>query len=239
MRKVSWITTKPVEYYKDIRIMADTGLHDQLATIVAGILPKGSRILDFGAGEGALSQRLHDMGYRVHSVDVDRERFKALTDFERLNFDNPIDVGSFVMKYREAFDLVLGIEVIEHIENPWQYIRDLKALVKPGRYIIITTPNITSWYSRVNFFHKGRFHQFEDGDRHYGHINPISEDELRLICGRSGLLIEKIVPGGWLPRLWLNPSPKALLFNLFGFFGSLFMKGAWDGWCLIALIRKQ
>jgi 2-polyprenyl-3-methyl-5-hydroxy-6-metoxy-1,4-benzoquinol methylase len=239
MRKVSWITTKPVEYYKDIRIMADTGLHDQLATIVAGILPKGSRILDFGAGEGALSQRLHDMGYRVHSVDVDRERFKALTDFERLNFDNPIDVGSFVMKYREAFDLVLGIEVIEHIENPWQYIRDLKALVKPGRYIIITTPNITSWYSRVNFFLKGRFHQFEDGDRHYGHINPISEDELRLICGRSGLLIEKIVPGGWLPRLWLNPSPKALLFNLFGFFGSLFMKGAWDGWCLIALIRKQ
>lgn len=239
MRKVSWITTKPVQYYKNIRIMADTGLHDQLATIVDGILPKGSKILDFGAGEGALSQRLYDMGYQVYSVDVDQERFKALTGFERLNFDNPADVGSFVIKYGEAFDLVLGIEVIEHVENPWQYIRDLKALVKLGGYIIITTPNITSWYSRVNFFLMGRFHQFEDGDRHYGHVNPISEDELKLICERSGLFIEKIVQGGWLPRVWISLSPKILLRNLFGFLGSFFMKGTLDGWCLIALIKKR
>jgi len=233
------MTTKPLRYYKDICIMSDTGLHDQLATIVDGILAKGSKILDFGAGEGALSQRLYDMGYQVYSVDIDQEKFRARTEFERLNFDNPGDISSFVRKHRESFDLVLGIEVIEHIENPWQLIRDLRDLVKLGGWILISTPNITSWFSRVNFFFKGHFHQFEDTDRHYGHISPISVDELKLICERSGLLIEEIVPGGWLPRLWLNRSPKALLFNLFGFIGSFFMKGAWDGWCLIALIKKQ
>jgi SAM-dependent methyltransferase len=239
MRKVSWITTKPVQFYKDIRIMADTGLHDQLATLVNGILPKGSKILDFGAGEGALSQRLYDMGYQVYSVDVNQEKFKARTEFGRMNFDNPEDLSSFVREHWESFDLVLGIEVIEHLENPWKFIRDLRNLVKTGGWVLISTPNITSWFSRVNFFFKGRFHQFEDSDQNYGHINPISGDELKLICERSGLLLEKIIPGGWVPRLWLNPSPKALLINLLGFLGSFFMKGVWDGWCLIAVIKKE
>jgi len=239
MKKVSCITAKPNKYYKGIRIMADTDLHDQLTAIIDAFLPKGSRILDFGAGEGALSQRLYDKGYQVYSVDADQERFRARTEFERLDFDNSADISSFVRKHCESFDLVLGIEVIEHLENPWQFMRNLGDLVKSGGWILISTPNITSWFSRVSFFFKGRFHQFDDADRDYGHINPISEDELKLICGRSGLLIEKIVPGGWLPRLWLNPSPKGLLFNLFGFLGSFFMKGAWDGWCLIALIKKE
>lgn len=219
--------------------MADTGLHDQLATMVDGILAKRSRILDIGAGEGALSQRLYDMGYQVYSVDVDQEKFKARTEFERVNLDNPDDLSCFVREHWESFDLVLGIEVIEHIENPWKFIRDLRNLVKKGGWVLISTPNIASWFSRVNFFFKGRFHQFEDSDQNYGHINPIPADELKLICERSGLLLEKIIPGGWLPRLWLNPSPKALLLNLLGFLGSFFMKGAWDGWCLIAVMKKE
>jgi 2-polyprenyl-3-methyl-5-hydroxy-6-metoxy-1,4-benzoquinol methylase len=219
--------------------MADTGLHDQLTAIIDGFLPKGSRIIDFGAGEGALSQRLYDMGYKVYSVDIDQKKFRARTEFERLNCDKPRDVSSFIEKHSELFDLALGIEVIEHIENPWQFMRNLRDLVRPGGWILISTPNITSWFSRTTFFFKGRFHQFEDTDRTYGHINPIAEDELKLICGRSGLLVEKIISGGWLPRLWLNRSPKGLLLNLFGFLGSFFMKGTWDGWCLIALIKKQ
>lgn len=161
------------------------------------------------------------------------------TEFEKVDLNNPVDILHFLKKHANSFDLALGIEVIEHVENPWNYIRNLKALVRVGGYILISTPNITSWYSRMNFFLKGQFHQFERGDSQYGHINPISEYELKLICERSGLSIEKIIPGGWLPRVWLNRSPRVLLFNLLGFLGSFFMKGTWDGWCLVALIKRM
>lgn len=218
--------------------MGDSGLHNQLMSIVDSILPRGSRILDLGAGEGALSERLHDQGYRVHSVDINQERFKARTEFEELDLNNSVEFLRLLKKHGNSFDLVLGIEVIEHVENPWDFIRNLKELVRDGGYILISTPNITSWYSRTNFFFKGQFHQFERGDSHYGHINPISEYELKLICQRSGLSIEKIIPGGWLPRLWLNSSPKVMLLNFLGFMGSFFMKGTWDGWCLIALMKR-
>lgn len=238
MKKVSCIETKPLQYYKDIRIKADIGLHEQLAAIIETTIPKGAKVLDYGAGEGALSQRLHDMGYEIYSVDLVQEQFRATTKFEKLDFNNKFAVASFCEKHSGEFDLVLGIEVIEHVHDPWHYIQDLKQMTTPGGYILISTPNITSWYSRVNFFFNGRFHQFEDGDRHYGHINPIAADELKLICEQLGLIVEKIVSGGWLPRLWLSRYPQVLLTNLVGFLGSLFMKGISNGWCIIALIKK-
>jgi len=129
--------------------------------------------------------------------------------------------------------------VLEHIENPWQYIRDLRDMTRPGGYLLLSTPNVTSWYSRAKFFLTGRFHQFEDGDRHYGHINPIAADELRYICDNSGLLVKQLTTGGWLPRLWLIGPLKTLLISLFGFLGSFLMQGLWRGWCIIVLAQRS
>ncbi len=238
MRAIAFFKTKPPQCYKGIRVMADTDLHDQLAEVVTSVLPKGARILDYGAGEGALSGRLHDLGYQVYSVDRSRSDFKAETEFEQIDFNKAEDITAFQKKHADSFDLVLGIEVIEHVENPWQYLRDLKRLVRPGGYVLLSTPNVTSWYSRVTFFFTGRLHQFGDGDRHYGHINPLFEDELRLIAQQIGLTIESVRPGGWLPRLWLSWSPRIMLRHFFGFCGSFLMKGTFQGWCLIVLMKR-
>ncbi len=230
--------TKPLDRYGDMLIMADRGLHGQIAALVAATLPKGARILDFGAGQGALSQRLHDLGYSVLAVDIDAAQFKAGVPFEALDFNRPDQVAAFHARHQGQFDLVLGVEIIEHIENPWQYVRDLKNLTKPGGWIIISTPNITSWFSRLVFLLQGRFHQFEDHDYSYGHINPVTAAELRYICERTGLTVERIQPGGWLPRLWLTANPVRLLFHLIGFALSFGMRGMKSGWCIIALIRN-
>ena len=116
---------------------------------------------------------------------------------------------------------------------------DLKRMVKPGVYILISTPNITSWYSRLNFLLKGRFHQFEDHDRDYGHINPTAQDELLYIAKNLDLNTVKASPGGFLPRLWLLPSFKGMILNVIGFLSSFFMRGIKNGWCLISLFRKD
>lgn len=238
LKKISTMQTKPITYYKGIRIKADLGLHEQLEKIILETLRRGSRILDFGCGEGALSERLKDDGYDVYSVDIDAKSFKAGTEFEQLDFNNAKETEVFYEKHREEFDLVLGIEVIEHVENPWEYIRNLKKMVKTNGYILISTPNITSYYSRIRFLFYGRFTQFNDIDREYGHINPVAIDEIEWIGKCLNLKTINATGGGYLPKIWFARSIIDTLINLLGSFLSLFMKGLKDGWCIIVLFRK-
>lgn len=232
------MVTKPIEYYNGIRMKADTGLHAQIARLVGQHLSPPALVLDFGCGSGALSQRLADAGYDLLSVDVDTESFVANTPFEQLDFNDAAAVSEFISRNADRFDLIIGVEVIEHVENPWQYVRDLRRLARPGGYVLISTPNVTSWYSRISFLRTGRLHQFGDNDREYGHINPVAEDELRLIAERSGLLTVALLPGGWLPRLWIARNIRGLFWNLMGFIGTFRMGGTWDGWCLIGFFQR-
>lgn len=238
MKKISTIQTKPQDYYKGIQIKADLGLHEQLEDIILTHVDKKQKILDFGCGEGALSQRLKDDGYSVYSVDINSKDFKAETEFEELDFNNEEMVKEFYRKHKEEFDVVIGIEVIEHIENPWQYIRNLKSLAKQGGYVLLSTPNITSWYSRIRFLFYGRFPQFNDVDRKYGHINPIALDELEWIGKNLDLELVEKKPGGWLPRIWLSRNIFDTAINFMGSFFSLFMKGMFEGWCVIVLFKR-
>jgi 2-polyprenyl-3-methyl-5-hydroxy-6-metoxy-1,4-benzoquinol methylase len=203
MKKILFAKKKKLEYYKGILIKADLGLHEQIAKIIKSDISQGKKILDLGAGEGALSLRLKDLGYDLLSVDIDKESYKCKEiKFEQVNFDSQLEIEKFKVKYKNYFDVVIGIEVIEHIENQWEYVRLLKFLLKSGGLMIVSTPNITSWYSRIHFFFKGKFYQFDDGNLEYGHISPISKWELETILKIEGLNEIKTVEGGTLTPIY-------------------------------------
>ncbi|MEG2336549.1 MAG: methyltransferase domain-containing protein, partial [Bacteroidales bacterium] len=133
-------TNKP-QFYKRSLIRTAVGLHEQLTEIISKKLPIGAKILDFGCGQGALSLRLQDLGYDVLAVDKDANDFQChgQIKFEKLNFDDQKEIKVFFERHQEEFDMVLGIEVIEHVENPWNYVRDLKTLLKKDGYMLIST----------------------------------------------------------------------------------------------------
>ncbi|RDC62966.1 class I SAM-dependent methyltransferase [Adhaeribacter pallidiroseus] len=233
------IGEKKLQYYNNLLIRADLNLHQQIAKKVEEILPPGSRILDLGAGQGALSARLHDLGYKLIAVDVDPLDFKCETvEFHKVDFNNKEEVERFKTEYHESFDLVLGIEVIEHIENPWEYVRLLKGLVKPKGFLIISTPNITSWISRFKFLLSGQFFQFDEPDLAYGHIAPITPWELNLILTKEGFKKINITKGGTLPKIWIRRDLAALFINFLALIVRPFSKGIVDGWCIIATAQK-
>jgi SAM-dependent methyltransferase len=233
------INTEPkeLEYYKGILIHADTGVHEQAATLLTKYVPTSAKVLDVGAGAGAFSQRLADLGYNVVALDVDPQKWIP-TDIPFLQLN--IDAG-IARSVQETVDAVCCLEVIEHVENPWNLLREIYAIIKPGGYLLLSTPNITSFLSRGIFFLTGRFHQFDDGDLSYGHISPISSFELEYAARSLGWEVVDVVGGGSLAVFdftTMRPVKWTIALNMLRGLAYVMGKGHNRGWCLFYVMRK-
>ena len=226
---------KQLEDYKGILIHADTGVHEQAAVLFERYVARGARVLDVGAGAGAFSQRLADMGYAVTAIDVDPEKWLPKEiPFLTLNIDTGIAAS-----VSGQFDAACCLEVIEHVENSWNLLREIYAVLKPGGRLVLSTPNITSFLSRLLFLRNGQFHQFSEADLSYGHINPITPFEINVMAARLGWRIIETCPGGYLPICdFSSLHPKALVFNILRLFSYLLAREHKRGWCLFFVMEK-
>lgn len=243
--KLLMIGNKKLEYYKDLLIKADTGLHHQLFSIINQLFKdrKDIKILDVACGEGAFASRLFDTGFKnVNCVDIDSHNFKfsGRINFTEIDLNNYSDVSHFVTNNAGEYDLVIGMETIEHLENPWLYIHMLKTVLKKDGVLILTTPNINSIYSKIIYILRDRFFLFMESNLSYYHINPISTFEIETICKYNDLNIVEIYPGGTYPIIWIkrNDLLFSFLYSMSNIFFYPFAKGQKFGWCNIYICKR-
>ena len=160
-------------------------LHPHVAAKVRALAPDpGTRILDLGCGSGALLERLAGMGYRqLTGVDI---RPPAVTAAIRVE---QADLDQFRLDAPDgSFDLVLAVEVIEHIENPGLFLAELARLLRPGGLALFTTPNLHSAQAKLLFALGDRLKQFDaKGDP--THITPIVLFPFTRLLKRHGLTV--------------------------------------------------
>lgn len=167
--------------YAGLAIHALPGLHAHVAGMLQRLLPAG-RVLDVAAGSGAMSQRLLDAGYEVEAVEYAIEHF-ALGDEVRchaLDLNRP----DFPSAFAAPFDGIVAMEIIEHLENPRAFLRGLCASLKPGGFIVLTTPNIDNPVSRALHCRLGHSQWFADQHvEELGHITPLDARLLHQAVG--------------------------------------------------------
>lgn len=156
------------------------GLHASLVPqikLLDGLSPD-LPVLDLACGTGAWLKRLHHVGYRdLWGVDRDAQGFDVG------------DVAHFIAADFDCADLILGqlggrrfalvtmIEIIEHVANPTGLVRLACDALKPGGWMLITSPNIYSLRARMRFLITGGFPFFERA----AHSTPIELDHIHPI----------------------------------------------------------
>ena len=172
-----------------IETVTNKGLHEYVASqVIARYARAGSRAVDLGAGPGAMCDRLYSSGCEVLAVDRDpavyqgKHRFVA-QDLNDAGFASALGIASF--------DLVVAVEVIEHVESPINFLRNVSQLLAPDGVAVITTPNVDSLPARLRFLFNGKIRMMDTGSDPT-HISPIFSDLLRRqFLPRAGLKLSE------------------------------------------------
>jgi 2-polyprenyl-6-hydroxyphenyl methylase / 3-demethylubiquinone-9 3-methyltransferase len=107
---------------------------------------QGLRILDIGCGGGVLCEPLKRLGAEMVGIDPVAETIAAAQHHAAaagLAVDYRCTTAEALAQSGEAFDVVLAMEVVEHVADFNLFIEEAAALVKPGGLMFVATLNRT------------------------------------------------------------------------------------------------
>lgn len=171
--------------YKGVAIHTLPGLHEQVYQLALEYFNTSLPVLEIGAGSGAFSLRMRDGGFSVVPVDLDANDWSLDIPLIEANLND----SDWQVRLPAAvrFRQIVAIEVIEHLENPSKFFRDVSELLDEGGYLILSTPNVCSFHSAHALMKRGELALFSPEDcLSSGHISILPWWMLKHLAARNG-----------------------------------------------------
>ncbi len=157
-------------------------------------LSPGERVLEVGCGSGALTEHIQTLGCTVVGLEKRPEAAEkarpfceevVVGDIEAISLDFP----------PLSFDVILLIDVLEHLVDPNATIHRLHPLLKPTGRFLVALPNVAHWSVRLRLLF-GRFDYEESGILDRTHLHFYTLRTAMELLEQSGLEIQEtdIVP---------------------------------------------
>lgn len=153
-------------------------------------LPKGSWVLDAGCGSGRhLSEAFRRRDVNVVGIDMSRKdadtanrtlntMIGAAQDGGGIKLVSMSDITKLPFQ-DESFDVVICSEVLEHIPDHVQAVREIVRVLKPGKSLVVSVPRYMP--ERICWALSSDYHH-EEG----GHIRIFRKKELRGLLENAG-----------------------------------------------------
>ena len=159
-------------------------------------------VLDAGCGTGAFAAVLRDRKYEVSAFDLSESGIElARKSAPGIRFESLSVYDNLIEDFQTPFDVIISIEVIEHLYDPDTSLRRLREVIKPEGTLILTTP-YHGYLKNLLIAAGGRC------DAHYtplkvgGHIKFWSRKTLETLLSRNGFRVKRFRGVGRMPGLW-------------------------------------
>jgi len=190
-------------FYKELSKLDEAGnkfskIEDFLPTL------KGyEKFLDIGCGHGGVSEELIKRGYSVSGIEINKDAVKSL---EKKGFEVYQKDISKPLELDKKFDIVMILDVLEHLFDPYFLLKEAKEVTKRGGYIIVTVPLYFDIVDRFKILFTGSVISMDNlcyGEENYGKFRSYNYDHIRFFrpnevmeMGENlGLEIDKIEYG--------------------------------------------
>jgi len=170
--------------------------------IERGLFARGGdppRVLDVGCATGALLGFLRGRGWQATGADIspsaEHAREKRGLDVRGM----PVEDCGFPGGH---FDAVLASHLIEHLNSPRAFVREVMRILRPGGHFIVTTPNSGGFQARL-FRGHWRCAIFD-------HLYLFSKRTIKALLAAEGFAIERVRTWGGLAAGTAPPPVKRL-----------------------------
>lgn len=193
--------------------------HSNVRTDIVPLVPQAERLLDVGGGTGETARYLKEIGRVAQAGVMDAVVDKHSDGLDFWSSANLND-GSAVDRFLEeqgALDVILLLDVVEHLLDPWAIVAVLSRHLKPGGVMIASIPNIR-YYSVVrDLVFRNRWRYADSGLLDRTHLRFFVQDTAIELMTAPGLTLQSVVPAA-------ISSAKWRVFNAltFGVFRSFF-----------------
>ncbi len=142
------------------------------------LIEEGTRVLDVGCGTGLILEEIKRRCPGVAIVGV--EPGEGFASFSRARLDCAIYSSIDQLKHQreKKFDVIMLNHVLEHVDDPVEFLAEIKGLLGDKGSVFIDVPNV-QWYSSVE-------------DLHIGHIYHFSVTTLTEVIRKAGLVVAHI-----------------------------------------------
>ncbi len=140
--------------------------YDRTRKEIEGLLPGPvHRVVELGCGEGPTLAYLKEQKYCdwVAGIELSEEAARqAASVLDEVHIGNveqmdPLPIAG------DSIDLLLCLDVLEHLIDPWTTLRRLRSLLRSRGMVIVSIPNIRHYKVLADLIFKGRFDYDPDG----------------------------------------------------------------------------
>ncbi len=142
----------------------------------------GKKILEIGCGSGKLIHRLKEQGAIVKGIEPVEKM--AVHAWENYGLDVQSAYFEDIQFQAETFDLIIALEVIEHVLNPKVFLTKCFDILKKGGFVLISTPN----------YHAGKSigSRWTGFQTSFEHLYYFSRESLKALSEKVGFQMAKI-----------------------------------------------
>lgn len=184
------------------------------------------RALDVGCGKGGAANMLLHRFPELRIVGFDKfkddsfDYAKVFESFHNLDLEDrwpDIDYSSF--------DLVLLLDVLEHLADPQLVLAKLSRHLAKGTRVIVSLPNFHAYGNLYEIVKTGRFPYKESGILDRTHLRFYGQDDARDLL-KPYFSIERFMPHHLQPRSWINRAASMILGEKYAAYQNIFLCSA-------------